>query len=77
MIIQQGENRNFQAVSAFEPVEGQYTPIMVMNASYQAANKQLNFSESIQNYDLYSQHTEMVEEDLKSFRAYVLSAIGG
>lgn len=74
MLVNQKETRQFTGVSAVDIRDGNGTPVMYMNASYDG--KQLTFSENIQDYELYKSHKEEVEADHEAFKSNVIKQVG-
>lgn len=74
MLVNQNETRNWTAISAIADGEGNASPVMYMNASYNG--KDLNIQKSIQNQDLYKTHRQEVNADYNTFEETVMSEIG-
>jgi len=75
MIVNKAETKNFSAVSATNISDGQATPILYMSASVNA-NKEVNFSKNIRDFDLYKSNQEEADADWNEFQTYVISEIG-
>lgn len=76
MIVNETENRNFNAVSAINVENGQATPIVYMAATYNQANG-LSFSDSIQDVTLYKEHKAEADADREAFQTSVYTKIFG
>jgi len=74
MIVNETETRNFSAVSAVDIQNGQGTPVIYMNASYDV-NSGLNFQKSIRDMNAYKENRDTCDSDWETFQKNVEKAI--
>lgn len=74
MIVNETESRNFSAVSAIDVANGQGTPIIYMNASYDR-NNGLSFQKNIRDMTLYKENRDACDSDWETFQKNVEKSI--
>lgn len=74
MIVNETESRNFSAVSAVDVANGQGTPVIYMNASYDI-NNGLNFQKNIRDMEMYKTNRKECDSDWEAFQKNVEKAI--
>lgn len=74
MIVNENETRNFSAVSAVDIQNGQGTPVIYMNASYDV-NSGLNFQKSIRDMETYRENRDTCDSDWETFQRNVEKVI--
>lgn len=74
MIVNEAEARNFSAVSAVDVANGQGTPVIYMNASYDK-NNGLSFQKSIRDMKSYKANKEDCDSDWETFQKNVENMI--
>lgn len=75
MLVNQNEIRNFQGISAVE-LNGQTVAVVNLGAQYEDTRGALNYTQAIQNMNLYKANKEAVDADIETFRKSVEEAIG-